>query len=668
MGSFTYLRRMKYGIFFLLFGLQGALLAQPASRWAITPDGQAISWAVTPGSTHMDHVEMSGLQISAIVHYGVGEGRHRQRVQLVFPLLRTLPNDTHASLIHEFDQADWPTLQINDRPMTREVASWTFSGILSADLVPREGVSVREESWPSTSHAAFVDQVMVENGSDQAVRVTIPALALRDTTPAEQGLQGAYVIEVSSTHSGEFVLAPGQHLTYARIYTARPIREQARTCSPAYERQKRQELIDRTRHDLVLDTPDEEIDQLFAFAKLRAVESIYDTRGGLMHGPGGGRYYAAIWANDQAEYANPFFPFLGNAEGVESAINSFRHFARYMNADFRPIPSSIIAEGTDFWNGAGDRGDMAMIAYGATRFALAYGDRSTAQELWPLITWCLEYCRRKVNADGVVASDCDELENRFPAGNANLHTSCLYYDALLSAAMLGGDLDQEPALLQSYAEAAADIRQAIEDQFGASVQGYDTYRYYQENRVLRAWICSPLTVGIFDRASATIDALFSPALWTEDGLATEAGKPTFWDRATLYALRGVLAAGETFRAMPFLSHYANRRLLGEHVPYPVEAWPEGNQRHLSAESALFCRVITEGLWGIRPEGLHAFSCTPRLPEGWERMSLHRVHLQGQLLDLQVDRMGDRIRLTVTRDQQILVDEVLPAGSTFRISN
>jgi len=31
-----------------------------------------------------------------------------------------------------------------------------------------------------------------------------------------------------------------------------------------------------------------------------------------MHGPGGGRYYAAIWANDQAEYANPFFPFLGN--------------------------------------------------------------------------------------------------------------------------------------------------------------------------------------------------------------------------------------------------------------------------------------------------------------------------------------------------------------------
>ena len=30
-----------------------------------------------------------------------------------------------------------------------------------------------------------------------------------------------------------------------------------------------------------------------------------------MHGPGGEAYYAAIWANDQAEYVNPFFLFLG---------------------------------------------------------------------------------------------------------------------------------------------------------------------------------------------------------------------------------------------------------------------------------------------------------------------------------------------------------------------
>ena len=52
-------------------------------------------------------------------------------------------------------------------------------------------------------------------------------------------------------------------------------------------------------------------------------------------------------------------------------------------------------------------------------------------------------------------------------------------------------------------------------------------------------------MGIMDRKAGTVDALFSPQLWTEDGLATISGGKTFWDRSTLYALRGVFAAGET---------------------------------------------------------------------------------------------------------------------------
>ncbi len=181
-----------------------------------------------------------------------------------------------------------------------------------------------------------------------------------------------------------------------------------------------------------------------------------------MHAPGGGRYYAAIWANDQAEYANPFFPFLGNIEGNESAINSFRHFSRFINDEYKPIPSSIIAEGIDFWNGAGDRGDMAMIAYGAGRFAMAYGDKKTAKKIWPLIEWCLEFCRRNINKDGVVASDSDELEGRFAAGDANLNTSSLYYDALISASLLGNELNKDKQLLDQYKLQATAIKNTIE--------------------------------------------------------------------------------------------------------------------------------------------------------------------------------------------------------------
>lgn len=47
----------------------------------------------------------------------------------------------------------------------------------------------------------------------------------------------------------------------------------------------------------------------------------------------------------------------------------------------------------------------SMIAYGAARYALVRGDRAKAETLWPLIEWCLEYCRRKLN---VVITDLEK--------------------------------------------------------------------------------------------------------------------------------------------------------------------------------------------------------------------------------------------------------------------
>lgn len=71
----------------------------------------------------------------------------------------------------------------------------------------------------------------------------------------------------------------------------------------------------------------------------------------------------------------------------------------------------------------------------------------------------------------------------------------------------------------------------MDSYFAAEVEGFDTYAYYKGNDVLRAWICIPLTVGINERAKGTIDALFSPRLWTDNGLLTAAGSKTFWDRS-----------------------------------------------------------------------------------------------------------------------------------------
>ncbi|NQU51971.1 MAG: hypothetical protein HQ522_05485 [Bacteroidetes bacterium] len=640
-------------------------VSQEPQRWGIENNG-SIKWEVKENDSHMDHVEMSGLQISSIVHYGVEEGVLNQKIRLIFPMLRTIPNDTHGSLLYEIDNEMVPQIRIDGVAIEEKPSAFYHKGILSYQSKMPDGIEIKHQLFPSTDQPVFIDKVIIKNTSQKTVQVEIPNIEIVKITDKEKGVNGAYKITVVSSKSGIYKLDNKEIIEYSIIYSARVIYAEDRYVSVDYELKKREDLVENTFSDLVFESPSEVLNKTFDFAKLRAVESIYATKGGLMHGPGGGRYYAAIWANDQAEYANPFFPFLGNLEGNESAINSFRHFALFMNDDFKPIPSSIVAEGIDIWNGAGDRGDMAMIAYGASRFALSYGKKETARELWPLVEWCLEYCKRNLNSEGVVSSDCDELENRFPAGDANLNTSSLYYDALISAAFLGKELGVNQNQLDQYIAQSKEMKRSIEKHFGANVAGFETYRYYNGNEVLRAWICTPLTVDIFGRSEGTIDALFSKELWTEDGLASEAGKITFWDRATLYGLRGVFAAGETKRAMDFFLYYSKRRLLGEHVPYAVEAYPEGNQRHLSAESALYCRVITEGLWGIRPVGFSSFSLTPKLPEDWDSMALRKIKAFDQSFDIEVKREQGYLAVKVFHADKVFLTTKVKNGARINV--
>ena len=192
------------------------------------------------------------------------------------------------------------------------------------------------------------------------------------------------------------------------------------------------------------------------------------------------------------------------------------------------------------------------------------------------------------------------------------------------------------------------MREAIESHFGANVKGYDTYRYYEGNDILRSWICMPLCVGIYDRAAATMDAMFKSDLFTRDGLLTAQGSTTFWDRSTLYAFRGAYAAGYADFITEHLAYYSNRRLLGDHVPYPIEAWPEGSQRHLSAESGLYCRIITEGMFGIRPTGMRSFELKVEIPSDWEFARLKHIRAFGTDFDIEAERtVNGKMKITVS---------------------
>lgn len=636
-----------------------------SQRWEIRPGGRDIVWKVGSDIPHDDHIEMSGERMAFVLRWGIDpNGAFRQERSLVFPLLRTVPNDTHASLMYRM-ATDIPSLLgVNGLALQAErVEQVSVDGALTVrslwgvgkmnvgsardtKLVPV--VEMTRTIFPSRSLPLMCEHYVLRNVGGKPLAVYIPEFSQVVTTDPAKGVAGSYVVRGDLAGSGTFMLVPADSLAFDAVFQAYRSGEEPLRPDVAAEYAARMEFVHGCIDaNLVLETPDPVIDTEFRYAKLRAAESIIETRGGYMHAPGGESYYAAVWANDQAEYVNPFFPFLGYGTGNESALNSFRHFARFMNPGYEPLPSSIIAEGDDIWNGAGDRGDAAMIACGAARYALARGSRAEAEELWPLIEWCLEYCRRKLTADGVVASDTDELEGRFPTGEANLCTSTLYYDALLSAVPLGRELGVRPAVTARYAAEAGALAKAIDAHFGGEVGGYDTYRYYDGNTLLRSWICMPLIVGLRERCEGTVRALLSPELLTDNGLLTEQGGATFWDRSTLYALRGIYNAGYADRATEMLHRYSQRRLLGDHVPYPIEAWPEGSQRHLSAESGLYCRIVTEGLFGIRPAGLRSFDLTPGMPSAWERMSLRRIRAFDADFDISVGReAGGELRITV----------------------
>jgi len=270
----------------------------------------------------------------------------------------------------------------------------------------------------------------------------------------------------------------------------------------------RKEVVSELQNNLRLETPNPIYNTMFALAKVRGAESIFDSKLGLVHSPGGGRYYIGFWANDQAEYINPFFPYLGYDLGNEAALNMWRVYQQAIPEDDSNIRYSFEMEGDSPANPL-DRGDAAMIAYGLSHYLLALGDKDIAEELWPLLSWCLDYNNRKLNEYGVVMSESDEMEGRIETGDANLSTSSLYY--------------------------------------------------------------------------------------------------------------GV-----------------------------VEAYPEGNMAHLSAESGLYCRVFTEGLFGILPTGFRSFRLQPRMPKGWDKMALRNIHAFGQQggFDIEVSRIGQNMTVII----------------------
>ena len=602
---------------------------------------------------HTDFIEMSGLRTSVVITYGIQNGELVLCRHAVFPMLRILPNNTHGSWQFDVPEDAVPVVCANGK----RVVEWPCGIFLdgAVQIISRDddaGLLVTRHVFPSVFEAAFCELVEYENMTDSPIALTSPNTAAQEICRI-RGPHGLNIAARSAVWKGldNGMILPGEIAVMWVAYTGRLAHEPTLTVDVGEEWQARANRVNALTTPLTLTTESPTLDTMFHFAKLRAGESIFRTRNGDVHSPGGTSYYAAVWCNDQAEYAGPWQAWTGDELQLNAAYNAYAWYYPHMDDRYEPIPSSIIAEGLDYWNGAGDRGDAAMYLFGATRYALVSGRLGEGNALWRAIQWCAEYNLRKMDNPihrGLIPSDSDELEGRLPTGQINLSTNMLALGGFRTAAALADEMG-EPHLAETYRRAAATIEAETEAYFAGEVHGFDTYKYYDGNTTLRSWICLPLCMDIATHAKGTAEAITSPYLYSEAGQLSEEGTAVAWDRSTLYGLRGMYRAavilsetdpeaGKALRktATDYLFDYCEKRLLGDHVPYAVEAYPEGGQRHLSAESALFCQIITEGILAVQPLGFRRFSFNTVIPEDLGRFELTHIHAFGEVFDLYIE--------------------------------
>ena len=622
--------------------------------WTLTENHRALHWdcEIHP-EDHSDFIEMSGLYASAIITYGICEGKLTLERHSVFPMLRIFPNNTHGSWQFDIPEERIPVVTADGKPVTEYPSGIILDGTL--EIISRDdeaGLLVTRTLFASPDQTALCELVEYENMSGRPLTLTAEGTETAQIARV-RGPHGLLIAERTARLEGltDGILEPGATAVMHIAYTGRIAHQPTPAVNVEKALADRRARVNALTEPLTLSTGNDILDTMFHFAKIRAGESIFRTRSGDVHSPGGGSYYAAVWCNDQAEYAGPWQAWTGDEIQLNAAYNGYAWYYPHMDDRYEPIPSSIIAEGLDIWNGAGDRGDAAMYLFGASRYALVSRRLGENNALWNAIQWCAEYNIRMMDNEihkGLIPSDRDELEGRLPAGKINLSTNMLALGGFRTAAALADELG-EPALAERYREAAKTIDAETESYFTAEIRGFDTYKYYAENTTLRSWICLPLCMDVATHAKGTAAAITSPYLYSEAGQLSEEGTNVAWDRSTLYGLRGMYRAavilsendpaeGKDLRkiATDYLVDYCEKRLIGDHVPYAIEAYPEGGKRHLSAESALFCQIITEGILAVQPLSFTSFSFNTVIPEGLPRFILTNIHAFGETFDLAIE--------------------------------
>jgi len=260
-----------------------SVLAQNTRRWNLTPDA-GIRWEVKKGEAHSDNIEMAGTQMAAIVNYGANDkGELYLAKWLYFPMLRIVPNNTYGSLKAEYTDQAKLGIAVNGTALIEYPQWFGIKGKLDVACTTNTAIETRHTLFPSTDKAALIETISLKNTGLSECKISVANNYGSYQTDPVTSVYGPYVVSgtlvtgLKQEPQLAITLAPGENYDFAMVYAARKKSEEPYSWAPAHELAKRDAFVENTFGNLVLETPNDTIDRAFAFAKVRATESIYDT-------------------------------------------------------------------------------------------------------------------------------------------------------------------------------------------------------------------------------------------------------------------------------------------------------------------------------------------------------------------------------------------------------
>ena len=224
--------------------MPNCIQAQESTRWSLGNENQ-ISWQPEKTDSHQDHIEMSGKRVSVVLRYGVQNGAFTLNKSMVWPMLRTIPNNTHASLMRRYGWNMLDMITVNGRAFTDEqVESISLKGILKVvsnyNLGRRGQWKLIREYFPSTEHPALMECYSLINTGKTSLAIELPQVDQQSFTDPQKGVTGSFRIETRTDKSGHFTLQPNDTLHFSASISAYPSDKESIQLNGSEEKQKRE--------------------------------------------------------------------------------------------------------------------------------------------------------------------------------------------------------------------------------------------------------------------------------------------------------------------------------------------------------------------------------------------------------------------------------------------